>query len=231
MTDHIAVLDKGYVRLVDVMGSDLSVVNAARASFAKESHEFSEADERLIRFLAREGHTSPFRHAMATFEVKAPLMVARQWWKYVVGSDHTMDGWNEASRRYITMEPEFYVPPRWRKAPAHRKQGSDGEITDDAVNGEATAILRRLIAAGTNAYEMLMAEGIAPEQARLCLPAYAMYTVWRWTASLQAICHFLNQRLADDAQWEIQQYAEAVYRLIEPRFPVSVRELVKGAQS
>src|SRR5690606_21252109 len=107
---RIGVLDKGYVRLVDVMGSDLSVANAARVSFARESTEFDDRDERLIRFLAREGHTSPFRHAMVTFEVKAPLMVARQWWKYVVGSDHTMDGWNEVSRRYVDTEPEFYMP-------------------------------------------------------------------------------------------------------------------------
>src|SRR5690606_27838769 len=106
------------------------------------------------------------------------------------------------------------------------KQGSAGEIEDDAVNAEATAILRRLITAGTNAYEMLMAEGIAPEQARLCLPAYAMYTVWRWTASLQSICHFLNQRLASDAQWEIREYAKAVERLIRPKFPVSVAALL-----
>jgi thymidylate synthase (FAD) len=94
----IDVLDKGYVRLVDKMGSDLSVVNAARASFAKESHELSKSDARLIDFLARENHMSPFRHAFVTLEFKAPLMVARQHWKYVVGSDHTMDSWNESSR-------------------------------------------------------------------------------------------------------------------------------------
>src|SRR5690625_125001 len=231
MTRHIDVLDHGYVRLVDVMGSDLSVVNAARVSFAKESAEFDEQDERLIRFLAREGHTSPFRHAMATFEAKAPLMVARQWWKYVVGSDHTMESWNEASRRYVTMEPELYVPERWRNAPESRKQGSDGAIEDDELNSEATAILRRMIVAGVESYEALMAEGIAPEQARLCVPAYAMYTAWRWTASLQSVTHFLAQRLADDSQWEIQQYARAVYRLIEPEFPVSIRALVKEADA
>ncbi|HYF47656.1 MAG TPA: FAD-dependent thymidylate synthase, partial [Acidimicrobiales bacterium] len=123
---RIDVLNAGYVRLVDRMGSDLSVANAARVSFAKESAwiedddgEFvrrvlAEKDRRLIRFLARNGHTSPFRHAFATLEVKAPLFVARQWWKYVVGSDHTMDGWNEVSRRYVEDEPEFYVPREWR---------------------------------------------------------------------------------------------------------------------
>ena len=94
LKNTIQVLDKGYVRLVDTMGSDLSVVNAARASFAKESLELDQKDVHLIDFLIRENHMSPFRHAFATFEFKAPLMVARQHWKYVVGSDHTMDSWN-----------------------------------------------------------------------------------------------------------------------------------------
>ncbi len=99
MSEIINVLDNGYVRLVDIMGNDLSVANAARASFAKESTELTPGDERLINFLVRENHMSPFRHAFMTFEFKAPLMVARQHWKYIVGSDHTMDGWNESSRR------------------------------------------------------------------------------------------------------------------------------------
>jgi thymidylate synthase (FAD) len=110
MNEMINVLDKGYVRLVNVMGSDLSVVNSARVSYDKESTELSEKDARLIRFLAREGHTSPFRHATLQFEMYAPLMVARQHWKYIVGSDHTMDAWNESSRRYVTEEPAFYIP-------------------------------------------------------------------------------------------------------------------------
>src|SRR5690242_11461812 len=114
--DTLNVLDHGYVRLVDVMGTDLSVVNAARASFAKESKEFSQSDARLVSFLAKNGHMSPFRHAFATFEIKAPFMVVRQHWKYVVGSDHTMDAWNESSRRYVTEDVEFYIPrpDEWR---------------------------------------------------------------------------------------------------------------------
>jgi thymidylate synthase (FAD) len=130
-TDNIvSVLDKGYVRLVDVMGSDLSIVNAARVSFSKESKELSKKDVHLIDFLIRENHMSPFRHACATFEFKAPLLVRNQHWKYVVGSDHTMDSWNESSRRYITIEPEFYVPSSedWRLAPDNKKQGSGGPI-------------------------------------------------------------------------------------------------------
>src|SRR6185437_7973268 len=108
--EKIDVLDKGYVILHDVMGSDLTVSNSARVSYNKKKEEISDADKRVIAFLAREGHTSPFRHATLQFEVYAPLMVARQWWKYVVGSDHVLDAWNESSRRYITEEPVFYVP-------------------------------------------------------------------------------------------------------------------------
>ena len=110
--NKIDVLDKGYVRLVDVLGSDLSIVNAARVSYDKESQDITEKDEKLIAFLIREKHTSPLRHAALTFEVYAPLMVARQHWKYAVASTHIDDqnGWNESSRRYITEKEEFYLP-------------------------------------------------------------------------------------------------------------------------
>ncbi|HID1463651.1 TPA: FAD-dependent thymidylate synthase [Staphylococcus aureus] len=128
----INVLDKGYVRLVNHMGSDLTVVNSARVSYAKESKELNDKDVKLIKFLAREGHTSPFRHVIAQYEVYAPLMVARQWWKYVIGSSHqegtgdSFDAWNESSRRYITEEPTFYIPSskEWRSKPKNSKQGS-----------------------------------------------------------------------------------------------------------
>lgn len=228
MKDKLHVLDRGYVRLVDVMGTDLSVVNAARVSYDKESNELSDKDKRLIQFLAREGHTSPFRHAMATFEVYAPLMVARQWWKYVVGSDHTMDSWNESSRRYITEEPTFYVPSadEWRSAPENSKQGS-GEPIPVEDGRIFTRELEQYIAKGEELYQQALENGICAEQARLFLPAYGMYVRWRWTASLQSINHFLNQRLADDAQKEIRDYAQAVYKLIKPKFPVSIGELVR----
>lgn len=223
----IDVLDKGYVRLVDYMGSDLSVVNAARVSFARESGEMAERDERLIKFLAKNDHTSPFRHAFVTLEVKAPLMVARQWWKYVVGSDHTMDGWNEVSRRYVDEEPEFYIPSEWRSATGNKKQGSGGPVGDEELLRLARVEMGMAIEIGKARYKWAIEEGICPEQARLFLPAYAMYTTWRWSASLQSVCHFLNQRLAPDAQWEIRQYAEAVYQIVRPLFPVSVDALVK----
>jgi thymidylate synthase (FAD) len=227
LENTIQVLDKGYVRLVDTMGSDLSVVNAARASFAKESKELEKKDVQLIDFLIRENHMSPFRHAFATFEFKAPLMVARQHWKYVVGSDHTMDSWNESSRRYVTMEPEFYIPSveEWRLAPEDKKQGSGGPI-GPWIGSILTDELNRYIEQGEALYKMAMDNNVAAEQARLFLPAYGMYVVYRWTCSLQSIALFLNQRLEEAAQVEIRDYARAVLSLIQPIFPVSISGLV-----
>ena len=221
-------LDKGYVILHDVMGSDLTVANAARCSYDKKSEELSEKDVRLIKFLAREGHHSPFRHATLQFEVYAPLMVARQHWKYIVGSDHTMDAWNESSRRYITEEPTFYIPNpnEWRSAPENSKQGS-GEPIDKKVGANFTYNLTKYIEQGEWLYEHALANGICAEQARLFLPAYGMYVRYYWTASLQSVAHFLNQRLAHDSQKEIQVYAQAVKELVEPHFSASLSELIK----
>jgi thymidylate synthase (FAD) len=228
MNEKIDVLNNGFVRLTDVMGTDLTVANSARVSYDKRSEEMSEKDERLIRFLAREGHTSPFRHATLQFEVYAPLMVARQWWKYVVGSDHTMDAWNESSRRYITEEPTFYLPEndQWRKAPENSKQGS-GECFSEEEGAINTYELVKLIDIALPQYERALKRGVAPEQARLFLPAYGLNVRWIWTASLQSVAHFLNQRLAHDAQAEITQFAQAVKDLAEPHFPVSLGELLK----
>ena len=230
----IHVLDKGYVRLVNHMGSDLTVVNAARVSYAKESKELSDKDIRLIRFLARQGHTSPFRHAILQFEIYAPLMVARQWWKYVVGSAHyegtgdSLEAWNESSRRYITEEPAFYVPSpdQWRSKPEHSKQGS-GDLLSWEIGKKLTEQLMEYIETGVRKYEEALKDGVCPEQARLFLPAYGMYVRWYWTASLQSVCHFLHQRLAHDAQKEIQAYAKAILELSKPLFPNALNELLK----
>ncbi|SDW23427.1 thymidylate synthase (FAD) [Paenibacillus sp. PDC88] len=230
---RITVLDEGYVRLVDVMGSDLTVVNAARVSYSKESKELTERDVRLIKFLAREGHSSPFRHALAQFEIYAPLMVARQWHKYIIGSSHqeavgdSMNAWNESSRRYITEEPAFYIPnpDEWRSAPANSKQGSGDPINRDDAYAFSLQ-LEDYIKQGEGLYAHAIEYGICAEQARLFLPAYGMYVRWYWTASLQSVCHFLAQRLEHDAQVEIQLYAKAVLTLIESKFPVSIGELI-----
>ena len=229
------VLDnKGYVRLVDVMGTDLTTVNAARVSYDKASHEMTEKDERLIKYLAREGHTSPFRHSMLQFEIYAPLMVARQHFKYLSGSSFqegsgdNMQAWNESSRRYITEEPAFYIPNyhEWRSAPENSKQGS-GEKVSENVGAHFTFSLARFIEQGEQLYNQALQCGICAEQARLFLPAYGMYVRYYWTASLQSVSHFLNQRLAHDSQVEIQEYAKAVKELAIEKFPVSLAELLK----
>lgn len=218
----INVLDRGYVRLVDYMGSDLSVVNAARVSYDKEVEELGDKDRGLLNFLIREKHTSPFRHASLAFEVYAPLVVARQWWKYAVASTHLDDqnGWNESSRRYITEDEEFYIPTatQWRSKPENSKQGS-GEPVDELVGQRFTDRLEEIVRLGEEAYESAMQQGIAPELARLFLPAYGMYVRWRWTTSLQGVMTFLEQRLAHDAQSEIREYADAVLNLSKDTFP------------
>ena len=225
----IHVFDTGYVKLHDVMGSDLTVANAARVSYNKKKSELDEKDVRLIRFLAQHGHTSPFRHATLQFEVYAPLMIARQWWKYLAGSDHVMDAWNESSRRYVTEEPEFYVPTQteWRSAPANSKQGS-GDILASDVGFEMMATLYRHIQDGELLYKWAMERGVCAEQARLFLPAYAMYVRWYWTASLQSVAHLISQRLKADAQFEFQEYAKALYKLTDRHFPISLGELINA---
>lgn len=233
----VLVAEKGYVRLVDTLGDDLKPVNAARVSYDKQSHEFTERDGKLIRFLAREDHTSPFRHAIMQFEIYAPLMVARQWWKYVIGSGHNEQdpflAWNESSRRYITEEPEFYIPSidEWRLAPSNSKQGSGDAMWLHSPEQAklATGALRDLVHTSLKAYDKALEMGICAEQARLFLPAYGLYVRWYWTASLQGVAHFLRQRLAHDAQVEIQQFAKVVESFARDRFPVSIEELLSHA--
>lgn len=226
MLDKISVLDKGYVRLVDTMGTDLSVANAARVSYDKESTEMSEKDAKLIKFLWDESHTSPFRHAAMTFEVYAPLFVARQWWKHAVASTHLDDqnGWNESSRRYITENEEFSIPlkDQWRSKPENSKQGS-GEPINEFDGYTLTHDLIDYIDRGVALYDKAKSLNVAPEQARLFLPAYGMYVRWRWTVSLHGILTFLNQRLPQDAQYEIREYAEAIKELTKDAFPYTYK--------
>ncbi|OZB98153.1 FAD-dependent thymidylate synthase [Paenibacillus sp. XY044] len=230
MNNKIEVLNCGYVRLLDSFGDDLMVVNNARASYDKEVSELSEKDIRLIKFLAREGHMSPFRTPRLQFEVYAPLFVARQWWRYTVDSSHIEDGttWSESSRRYITENTEFYLPDKneWRSKPLNSKQGS-GDILPEEIGHILTEKLAQLYDEGEKLYQVAMDMGAAPEQARLFLPAYGLMVRWRYSASLQSICHFLSQRLEHDAQKEIQDYAKAVLELTKEKFPVSIKELIK----
>jgi thymidylate synthase (FAD) len=229
ITDRVEVLDHGYVRYIKHMGDDLDSVNSAKVSFAKESAEFGEREARLLGFLAREEHTSVFRHSALTFEAYAPLFVARQWFKYIVASSHTEDqqGWNESSRRYITEEPTFYIPNarEWRSTPENKKQGS-GEPIDEISGAQVTRALLDYVDEGVAKYEWAMEMGVCAEQARLFIPAYGLYVRWRWTASLGAVMHFLHQRLEHDAQKEIQDFAKAVHKLTAVHFPVTMETLV-----
>lgn len=226
----VDVLDKGYVRLVDVMGNELSIVNAARVSYDKESQELDEKDLKLLAFLIREKHLSPLRHVSMTFEVYSPLMVARQHWKYAVSSTFVDDqnGWNESSRRYVTEKEEFYTPRynEWRSKPENSKQGS-GEAIDVIKGREFSKYLVKHFKNSEALYKEALKAGIAPEQARLFLPAYSMYIRYRWTTSLASLLHFLSERLKDDAQFEIKEYALAINDLIKPLFPNVFKEIFK----
>ena len=226
----IDVLNLGYVGLVSTMGNDLEVANAARVSYDKRSELNSDLtlkkkDQKLIDFLWKEEHTSPFRHCTLSFEIYAPLMVARQHWKYAVASTFVDDqnGWNESSRRYITEEPAFYIPTadEWRSAPENSKQGS-GDPINYGLGIELTMRLFNTIEAAEKEYQNALEMGVCAEQARLFLPAYGMYVRYRWTTSLHGIMHFIQQRVAHDAQKEITEYALAMKSLAEEAFPYSL---------
>lgn len=218
------VLDHGYVRVVDIMGSDLSIVNAARVSFDKEVDTLSDKDLSLINFLVKNRHDSPLRHAYMTIEMYAPLMVARQAWKHVVGTASIEDGtsWNESSRRYITENEEFYIPSvdQWREAPENNKQGSGGPLNPYCA-AKYTKRMEMLVKEAHDLYREALDDGVAPEQARLMLPAYAMYVRWRWTASLNSLLHFISLRKGHGAQSEIQDYADAIAAEVQMAFPIT----------
>lgn len=222
------VLNHGYIKTVDVLGSDLSVVNAARVSYDKEVHVITPKDAKLIDFLVREHHDSPLRHAAMTFEVYAPLEVKNQWIKHAVSSTHVDDqyGWNESSRRYVTETPTFYIPDHFNNAPDNSKQGA-GDYMDHETSNRWQVMLDSYQARGEELYEQAMADGMAPEQARLFLPAYGLYVRWRWTASLNALLHFLSLRLGHGAQNEIIEYAQAIYYEVQEHFPLTAEAWMK----
>ena len=202
------------VNLIDVMGTDLSIVNAARVSFAKESNEFSDKDEKLINYLAKHNHWSPFGHASLQFRIKAPIFVARQLVKHQVGLV-----WNEVSRRYVDDEPEFFIPEQWRSRPENSKQGSGEEII--IYNIESTMQFVK------QTYQNLLKANVAPEMARMVLPQN-MYTEWYWSGSLMAFARVCNLRCKDDTQFETQHIADCIDWHLHEKFPVSwgaLREL------
>jgi thymidylate synthase (FAD) len=219
---EIPVLDRGFVRLIDHMGTDLTVVNAARVSFGKRKERFDDKDAELVDYLAQNEHTAPFRHAYLTFHVKAPIFVFRQWMKHRIASD-----FNEISGRYVEFrEDEFFVPGTFRQQAKVNKQGSEGEI--EAGDREtARALFLEACQQSVAHYKRLIELGVCREQARCVLPL-GLYSEVYWTASLQAVAHFLHLRLDAHAQWEIRQYAQAVRDLTEPLFPAGLKALMKA---
>ena len=207
------------VTLVDHMGSDLTVVNAARVSFAKTSEwdRIPEAgpvegylklkDEKLIKYLAKHGHWTPFGHGSLQFHIKAPVFVARQLVKHQVGLV-----WNEVSRRYVDDEPEFYEPTEWRLAAENKKQGS----SDETVEYDISPLHENC----KEVYQYMLKDGIAPEMARMVLPQ-SMMTEWYWSGTLYAFARVCNLRCKPDAQVETQMVADQIDKLAEDLFPYS----------
>ena len=206
------------VTYIDHMGTDLSVVNAARVSFGKQSdwmpriHSgeeriLSPKDRKLIKYLAQHKHTSPFGHCFSSFHVKAPVFVARQLVK------HKFLRWNEISRRYVDTEPEFYTPPLWRGRSEDKKQGSEGEV-------KSNFSIEYYNEKAWQAYDQLLNEGVAPEQARMVLPQSTM-TEWYWSGSLDAFADMCNLRCTSDTQAETESVAHAIDIYMLGLFPVS----------
>jgi thymidylate synthase (FAD) len=212
-------ISKQSVELVDFMGSDLSVVNAARVSFAKVSDEFSDKDAKLISYLAKHGHWSPFAHNSISLRIKAPIFVARQLVKHQVGLV-----WNEVSRRYVDDEPEFYFPEVWRGKPENAKQGS-GKDFKPLVNLQFHLAAKAACEEALARYLELVDKDVAPEQARMVLPQNTM-TEWIWTGSLMAFARVCKQRLDAHAQLETQEVAKKINDIVEPLFPVSWKALM-----
>lgn len=205
------------VELVDSMGDDLRVANAARVSFNKWKEELDEGDVGLINYLARHEHSSPFRHTAITLSCKAPVFLARQLGKHQVGLS-----WNEVSRRYVDAGIELFVPDNWRSRPdGSVKQGSGGVVED---NDMFKSIYSEYIKHSLATYENMLACNVAPEQARMVLPQ-SMMVDWIWTGSLTAFFHVWRLRIDSHAQKEAQEFAQKLEEVIQPIFPHSWKAL------
>ena len=216
------VLDKGFIEVVDSLGNDLTVVNSARVSFGKRKSVWSAADRRLVKYLAKYKHYSPFRHLQVRFHIKAPEFVMRQWYKHVVGietssSHSTKDhAWNEISGRYVPVE-DFYTPDVWRKQSEDNKQASEG-VLDELQQKRMTSTYNEFMRQVEMAYDRMIDAGMAKEQARIILPLN-QYTEVYWTASFQSIMNFIELRNEKTSQWEIQEYAKALLECTSNTFP------------
>ena len=218
------VLDKGFIEVIDHLGTDLTVSNSARVSFGKRKYKYDTSDERLVRYLAKHKHFSPFRHLMVQFHIKAPEFVMRQWYKHVVGIETTSSSltkdhaWNEISGRYVPVE-EYYIPKNWRQQSEDSKQASVGAI---AQQEEAIECYIKALQIGRHYYERLLELGVAKEQARIVLPL-SQYTEVYWTASFQAIVNFIELRDEPTAQWEIREYAKVLKEQMSSIYPKTMK--------
>lgn len=216
------------VEYINHCGDDLSVVDAARCSFDKKSEaawregeEFGlkETDIKLINYLAKHKHYSPFNHSFISVRVKAPVFVARQLVK------HKFMPWNEVSRRYVKDKPEFYRPDSWRLAADNVKQGSAGDV-DELLNAQAMVILSSNDIDSLEKYDWLIEKGICAEEARMVLPQNMM-TTWIWSGTLGAFCDMLVLRLDEHTQYETRVVAQQVAEIVKELFPVSYKALVE----
>jgi thymidylate synthase (FAD) len=220
----IEVLDHGFVRLDDAMATDLSVVNAARVSFARRKEEMDESDVGLVRFLMRDRHGTPFEHNAFRFHVRAPLFVAREWFRHRIGS------FNEFSMRYAKATDEFYVPDL---EDVRSQVGKPGAYSFEPVSDEIAEATRdelaAVYAAAYAAYERLVEMGVARELARAVMPVGA-YTEFYWTVNARALMNFISLRAAETAQREIRRYADAVELLFAERMPVTYEAFVAAGR-
>jgi len=213
--DTISVLDHGFVRLDAAMADDLSVVNAARVSFARRKEALDESDEGLVRFLMRERHGTPFEHNSFRFHVRCPIFVAREWFRHRVGS------FNEFSMRYARATDEFYVPaPEDVRTQVGKPGAYSFEPVEPELAEQTRAALEDVYEHAFSTYERLVEAGVARELARSVLPVGA-YTEFYWTINARALMNFVSLRAAETAQREIRRYAEAVERFLAERMPIT----------
>jgi thymidylate synthase (FAD) len=220
----IPVLDHGFVRLDQAMADDLSVVNGARVSFARHKTEMDDSDAGLIRFLMRDRHGTPFEHNAFRFHIRAPIFVAREWFRHRVGS------FNEFSMRYARATDDFYVPAA---EDVRTQVGKPGAYSFDPVSDEIAETtreeLKHVYEAAYAAYERLVELGVARELARAALPVGA-YTEFYWTVNARALMNFLSLRNAETAQREIRRYAEACERFFAELMPVTSEAFVASGR-
>jgi thymidylate synthase (FAD) len=220
----IRVLDHGFVRLDDAMATDLSVVNGARVSFARRKEEMDESDEGLVRFLMRDRHGTPFEHNAFRFHVRAPLFVAREWFRHRVGS------FNEFSMRYAKATDEFYVPePEDVRSQVGKPGAYSFEPVEPELAEETREELRAVYDAAYTTYTRLVEQGVARELARLVMPMGA-YTEFYWTVNARSLMNFVSLRAAETAQREIRRYAEACERFLAEKMPVTYAAFVENGR-